>query len=156
VAEATVRARLDTIVSAVSNIGRVYDYERWAADWTTYLDLFKTTIGGNEVIRGWTITCQSWTPVELETIGDQKIVRSYVYKIRGYFGQDDENASEKAAMLIIEDVIEALNADATLHGADYVGAGPHPLAELTIFEGRFLGDVLCHYAEITNIVKEAQ
>lgn len=155
-AEATVRARLNTVVSAVSNIGRVYDYERWIDDWTTYLDLFKTTISGSDVIRGWTITCPSISPIELETIGDQQIVFSYVYKVRGYFGLDDENASEKAAILVAIAVIDALNADEVLHGADYVGAGPHPLAELTVFEPRFLGDALCHYAEITHITKEVQ
>jgi hypothetical protein len=156
VAEATVRARIKTILESVSNVGNVYDYERWAADWTTYLDLFKTTISGSQVIRGWTITCQSFRPVELTTIGDQQINREYTYKIRGYFGLDDANASEKAAMLIAEDVCEALDADTTLHGASYYGPGEHPMAELTIFEPRAYGDVLCHYAEITQVVKEEQ
>ncbi len=155
-AEATVRARLKTILESVTSVGTVHDYERWAADWTTYLDRFKTTISSVDVIRGWTITCQSFSPVVLETIGDQQINREYVYKIRGYFGLDDANASEKAAMLIVEDVCEALDADTTIHGASYYGPGAHPMAELTVFEPRAYGDVLCHYAEITQVVKEEQ
>lgn len=152
--EATIRARINTVVSAVSNIGLVYDYERWASDWTTYLDLFKTTIGGLEVIRGWTITCQSFVPVELATMGEQDTEVNYVYKVRGYFGLDDANASEKTAIALAEDVMEALNADSTLHGSSYAGSGEHALAEVTLFEPRLLGDVLCHYTEITCPIKE--
>lgn len=153
-AEATIRARIKTVVQSVSNGGLVYDYERWASDWTTYLDLFKTTIDSAEVIRGWTITCQSFQPVEIATMGSQDVETTFIYKIRSYFGLDDENASEKTAIGIAEDVVEALNADNTLHGTAYDASGPHPLAELTLFEPRFFGDVLCHYIEITCPVKE--
>lgn len=153
-AEATVRARIYTVVNAVSNIGLVYDYERWVPEWSKYLDLFKTTISSVEVIRAWTITCQSFVPVEIATMGNQKVETNFVYKIRGYFGLDDANASEKTAIAIAEDVVEALNADTTLHGASYAASGEHALAELTLFEPRFFGDVLCHYIEITCPVKE--
>jgi hypothetical protein len=153
VAEATIRARIKAVVSGVSNVGLVYDYERWKPDWSDYLDTFKTTISSVEYIRAWTITCESFRPVELATMGggtDTDV--NYVYKVRGYFGLDDANASEKTAIGIVEDVMEALNADSTLHA--YYGSGPHPLAELTVFEPRAFGDVVCHYAEITQPVKE--
>jgi hypothetical protein len=153
VAEATIRARIKTVVSGVSNVGLVYDYERWKSDWSDYLDTFKTTISSVEYIRAWTITCESFRPVELATMGGGADIEvDYIYKIRGYFGLDDAHTSEKTAIALVESVINALNADTTLHA--YYGSGPHPLAELTIFEPRAFGDVMCHYAEITLPVKE--
>ena len=131
--EATMRALVYGLVAGVSNVGQVHDYERWANDWTTYLDRFKTTISGSDVVRGWTITCAGWT--------QDHGVRSYIYKVRGYFGLDDSAASEKTAIGIVEDVCEALN---TSSDFDDVEA-----AELSIFEPRLFGSVLCHYAEIT-------
>jgi hypothetical protein len=77
---------------------------------------------------------------------------NYVFKVRGYFGLDDANASEITAIGIVEAVVLALNADATLRA--YFGGGPKPLAECTTFEPRLFGDVLCHYAEITMPIPE--
>lgn len=155
--EAVIRARIDTVVSAVSNVGQVYDYIRTPKvqdTWSEFLDLYKTTIGGNQVIRGWTITCESIAPSELIAIGSEgsDTQLNYVFKVRGFFGIDDENESEKTAIAIVEDVVIALNGDSTLR--DYYGSGPQGLAECTIFEPREYGDVLCHYAEISLPVQE--
>lgn len=147
--EATIRAAIKTKVEAISNIGMVYDYERWATDWSAYLDLFKTTIGGSNVIRGWTITCQSF-PQKQITFG-RNVERTYTYKLRGYFGLDDSAASEKTAMVVVEDVAEAFNDTRFDASNDQVWNDP---ANLEIFEPRLLGDVLCHYAEITLEVTE--
>lgn len=147
--EAAIRAGIKTKVEAVSNVGQVYDYERWATEWSAFLDLFKTTIGGSDVIRGWTITCQSF-PQEQVTFGDPGgIDRTYTYKLRGYFGLDDSAASEKAAMVVAEDVVEAF--DAEFDATQEVINEP---ADLTVFEARLFGDVLCHYAEVTLMVTE--
>ena len=105
------------------------------------------------------ITCEGWTS-QLVTIGntlgtDQLVERTYTYKIRGHFDWDDGNESEKSAMLIVEDVIEALDGDTTLHGSTYAATGEHPVADL-LFEPRTFGDVLVHFAEITQQVKELQ
>lgn len=147
--EATIRASIKTAVEGVSNVGVVHDYERWAADWSAFLDLFKTKISGSDVIRGWTITCESF-PQEQYTFGARgSIQRSYTYKVRGYFGLDDSAASEKTAMVVVEDVVEAFDTD--LDSSTQVTNFP---ASLTVFEPRLLGDVLVHYAEVTVVVEE--
>lgn len=144
--EATVRAAIKAVLEDVTNVGEVHDYERWAADWSAYLDLLKTTIGNSDVIRGWTITCESF-PQERATFGvPGSIDRTYTYKLRGYFGLDDSAASEKTAMIVVEDVVEAFD-DSDL-------ASENEPADLTLFEPRLFGDVLCHYAEITLVVEE--
>jgi len=151
-AEADVRAQIYDVLVAVDNIGVVHDYERWSADWSAYLDLFKTSIDGQDVIRGWTITCQSF-PQEYVQFGGS-IQRSYTYKVRGYVALKDSEASEKTAIALTEDVVEALDGDSTLHddsGDTRFNTGP---ADLSIFEPRLFGSVLCHYAEITLVIEE--
>ena len=145
--EATVRARLDTVVSAVSGIQNVYDYERHTANWSAMLDLFKTSA---DKWHGWTISCQSIAQ-QWHEISADNILRTYTYKIRGYYAFDDSAGSEKVFMVIVEDVLEALDADSTLQGATYLLV---PASQLTIYEPRFFGGVLCHYAEITMEVQE--
>ncbi len=147
--EATTRADIKTLIDAVPNIGVVYDYVRFAALWNNYLALFKTTISGSEVIRGWTITCIGFDEVQLTYGNPGSIQRNYVYKIEGYFGLDDVNASEKAAMLIVEDVVVTLRSNIE-SGSDDEGNYP---ASLTVFENRDFGGVLCHYAEVTLLVE---
>ena len=147
--EATTRADIVTQVESVSNIGVVYDYVRYADTWDKFLELFKTTISGEEVIRGWTITCISFNETQLGYGDPGTVQRDYVYQIRGYFGVDDSTASEKAAMIVAEDVVETLRSSVE-SGSDAEGNLP---AALTIFEGRIFGDVLCHYAEITLSVR---
>lgn len=154
--EATTRAYVESVVAGVSNVGNVHDYQRWAVQWPDYLDKFKATIGSSSVIRGWTVSLLSFTSEYLiypNDAGKNIAVRDYVYKIRGYFGLDDASASEKAAMAIVEDVIEALDADTVLH-AQTEFYDETPPAQLDVFEPRLFGSVLCHYAEITQHVKE--
>ena len=151
--EATIRAWVDTTLKTVPNSGVVHDYERWSSDWSDYLDLFKTTIGSDEVIRGWTITCSSIsnrqyiTQQVLETKSAH--LKTYAYIIRGYFGLDDENESEKAAIALAEDVIEKLESypklGSTLEIGKYTDEG---WPRLEAFEPRSYGGVLCHYIEI--------
>lgn len=154
--EATTRAYVKSVIDGVSNVGNVHDYQRWAVKWPDYLDKFKATISGSDVIRGWTVSCQSFTQEYLiypNDDGKNIAVRDYTYKIRAYFGLDDANASEKTAMAVVEDVIEALDANTTLH-AQTEFYDETPPAQLDLFEPRLFGGVLCHYAEITQHAKE--
>lgn len=145
--EAATRARINTVVSAVSGIANVNDYERHTADWSAMLDLFKTSA---DKWHGWTISCSSITQEHMEISADN-ILRTYTYKVRGYYAFDDSAGSEKVFMVIVEDVVEALDADSTLHGTGYLGVDP---ADLTTYEPRLFAGVLCHYAEITQEVRE--
>lgn len=148
--EAAARATIYGIVAGVSKTGQVYDYERWANEWPKFLDLFKTVIVGQPQIRGWTVTCVSMPQRVMEFTGT--LLRSYTFKVRGYLGLDDSAESEKTAIALAEDVVEALDASTTLHdGGTYYNAEP---ASLDVFELRIFGGHLAHYAEITQVVEE--
>ncbi len=149
--EKTTREDVIEAVNNVHNLGVLYDYERWSASWDDYLNLFKTNIDGEERIRGWTVTCSGFTETQVTYGNAGRINRDYTYVIRGYFGLDDSRASEKEAMIIVEDVVETLRSSIDTDSDIEVNFPPN----LTVFEARVFGDVLCHYAEITLGVMEA-
>lgn len=155
--EATTRAILKAVLDTVSNIGTVHDFQRLSTEYSTFLNFFKASVGGTDYIRGWTIQLQGWPETEyldedFES-GVKQVIRTYTYKIRGYFGVDDSAASEKTAAGLVEDVTEALDFADTIHGEDDYW-GPVPPSTLDLFEPRRFGGALCHVAEITQKLKE--
>jgi len=148
--EADIRTEIKSVVENIDDIGLCYDYERWVSDWSAFLDVFKTSVSGSDVVRIWTIGVQSIVPQHLTFGRQRKLQRTYTYKVRGYFGVDDSVESEKTAIAIAEDVMEAL--EERFHTNEY-GEDARP-AEITVFEPVQFGDVLCHYAEITLEILE--
>ena len=146
--EATIRAAIKACVDTVGSEGVVHDYQRWNADWPAFLTLFKTKIGSQDYIRGWCISCTGNTNADRTLDGG--VIDSYEYTIRGIWGLDDSAASEKTALAKAIEIRDALRADATL-GA-FWDAEP---ASIPVFEARMFGDVLVHYTEIRQVVKEA-
>lgn len=162
--DATVRADLLAILNAVTDVGNVYDYQKWSLFWADIVADFVTEISGSDVIRAWTITIQSWDPSLYQwqrdgtsTAGAATELREYNCIIRGFFSHDDENESEKTIMALVRTVVNALNTSPTLHDGDQYHMGPEnevPPAALGAFDLRIFGGVLCHYAEITQRVGE--
>ena len=151
--EATIRAALKTIIDDVADSGIVHDYERFADTWDDFLTLFKTTISGNNVIRGWTITCESIPVTPFYHSGNRETGNDWElrYRFRYYHGLDDANASEKAAIAIVIAVMKALNNASTIE----TGTGiitPEKVAQCDVFEPRTYGGVLCHYAEVRQSI----
>jgi len=109
--EATIRAQIKTILEGVSGIGRVHDYERWAATWEKYLEFFKTT---SDVINGWTVS-RVRTPAACASGTHDR--RSHHYKIRGYYGLKDEDATEVTFQALVEAVCTAFRSAYQLSGA---------------------------------------
>jgi hypothetical protein len=148
--EATIRTAIYNTVNGVSNIGKVYDYERHAVDWSDFLDLFKTTIGGTTQIRGWMVGYRGIPTAENITFGvEKRVTRTHRFQILGVMAIDDSEASEKTFAALSEDVCDALSSNATLQGFSAVsvpvlGFDPSPFA-----------GILVHAAAITLEVTEA-
>ena len=87
--EATIRLALKNIIVDVLNIGTVHDYERWSNEWPDFLTLFKTTIGGEDVIRGWTVGYNGQVPEAPESFAQNAYVRTHTFAIRGFLQLDD-------------------------------------------------------------------
>jgi hypothetical protein len=140
--ESAIRTQIYTILNAVTNVGKVYDYERWTADWTTFINLFKTTISGIDQIRGWEIGRRS-AKEERQTLGAND--RDHTFIIRGYLGLNDAAATEKTMNNLVEAIAAAFRANLTLNGAAVQG---HDYLQIDLIEARTFGSVLCHYAEL--------
>ncbi len=147
--EATFRAAIKTAIEAAANEGQVHDYERLATDWNELLTLFKSTIGGVDQIRGWTITMERGRQ---EVIGFQgggtanTILVTYDYRIRGMMSVDDSEATEKTFTALVLSICQQLEGNASLTSAVLERDTP-VVAEWRVFPGMFAG-VLCHMAEI--------
>ena len=148
--EATVRAALKNAIDTVSNVGKTYDYERWAAEWGDFLALFKTTISGTAQIRGWEVAYRG-NDAQRDPQFARQIIHAHAFQVRGYMRVDDSAASEKTFAALAESVQAAIDASVTIHSSTYLDATP---ATLQAFEPRSFGGVLCHYAQINITVTE--
>lgn len=153
--QSLIRAQIKIILEAVTGIGRVYDYLRWATDWTTILSLFKPA--GQDKINAWMITRKA-TGERWGTIARLEDVHSFM--IIGVYSHDDQSASEKT----FQDLIDAIQAKfrdyEDLNGTCLTTApqsGDYSdkagIQVLTV-EIRMFGGVLCHYCELGLGVEE--
>lgn len=140
--EATNRAGIYNTLAAVTDIGMVYDYERWAADWNKFIDFFKTTIGGIDQIRGWEISQKA--PVN----EDRTSIKRRTYAIKGYMSVNDALATEKTFAALIDAIAAKFRESQTLDGT----VKGHDFIQVEMIEPRMFGGVLCHCAELTLTV----
>lgn len=146
--EAAIREQMAVILGAVEGIGVVHQYQRWAATWEKFLDLFKDPDG---VINGWCITRTSTTEHWITNIKYERVLE---FVIRGYYGVNDAKASEISFQQIIEDICEAFRCNDTLNGTcETIAPQFGPLngmagVQVRIVDARFFGGVLCHFCEL--------
>jgi hypothetical protein len=146
---ATIRSALKSIILTIDDTGAVYDYSRWTSTWDGFLDLFRISIAGDMVVRGWEIEYRGFTPGGPEEL-DFVFMRQHHFFISGYLQVNDAAESEKAAAALAEELCDALDANAGLHGGDYYDTSAATLALLY----REFSGVLCHQAQISINVTE--
>lgn len=140
----SIREQIKAILEGVSGIGVVHDYQRWSATWEKFLDHFKDPDGK---INGWVFTREK-TPATCESATHESRVHSF--KIRGYYGLKDEDATELTFQDLIENISAAFRAKRTLNSTAE-DSGPF---QVDLVEPRLFGSVLCHYCELTLEVEE--
>lgn len=148
--EATIRARLYAIVNAVDGTENVYDHYRWAVAYDKVIEWFGTS---SDKFLGFDIEAGPAT-AELHSFGAAggATLRTWTFRVRMYYGHNDSDETEKAAATLIEDVLEAIDDDGTLHDGDTFYHAAR--AQLAAFDLRIKGGALCHYGEITLAVTE--
>lgn len=149
--EDAIRTQIAAILSGVADIGKVYDYERWTANWSKFIQLFKVSVGGQQQIRGWEIS-RIAVNESLETLGGGSAATdsTHRYLLRGYMGLADEDATEKTFNALIETIRDAFRQNLRLNGT----ASWHKYIQVRKIEPRMFGNVLCHYAELELTVEE--
>jgi len=153
--ESVARAAIKTILEGVANIGQVYDYERYAKQWTALRSLFMADIGGTQRLRGWVITLTAVRQEPDTFMGGTHVY--YDFLIRGFEAVDDSSASEKTFKDLALAVIQALDGDTNLNSNDYEGGAAGRFVSQPCdadFDYRMFAGVLCHFVEIRKTVEE--
>lgn len=154
--EIAMLARIKTILEAVANVGNVYKRERWAVIIKDHRLVSVATIDGQPTLRFWTASLDKVSdPIQIPTQqpGQNRRgrKRTFEFKVVGIFGHNDDTDTETAAKVVILDVINNLDTDATLNSTYWNIPG----CELRMFELMQFGSDLVHYAEIICKIESA-
>ena len=138
-------AALVAVVSSVPDVGVVHNFERYAAEAATLRAHYTTTVAGQDQIRGWFV--QRWKTIDQKAAQKASFDRS-TWRIVGFMGLSDADASELVFQGLVEAIRDALRADLTLGGVVMPPerdehAGPAVECGPVLFAG-----MLCHRAEI--------
>lgn len=149
---ATVRTEIATIISDVTGIGKVHEYERYTHDRNQYTKLFTK----NDKINVWQIERPTFSRYVHgsagATSGVERVIHDFL--IRGFYGLSDELKSEKTFQDLVEGVCQAFRDKPDLNGvAEMIKISPE-----TPITGRitkeYLGEALCHTVEINISIQE--
>ncbi len=152
--ESAIRTAIYNAVNGVSNVGKVYDYERYSNEWDTFLGFFKTTIGGTTQVRGWMVGYRGIREASKQQFlpgSKTGITRIHRFQVLGVMGIDDSEATEKTFAALAEDVCDALDGDGTLHSSTYLGVPPVTMG----YDPAPFAGILVHAAAINVEVAEA-
>jgi len=147
--EALIRAQIKTILSAVSGIGAVHDYERYARSITDFRNLMSAA----GIVNGWVIHRESTSAVQVTMGPKGQIERNHVFRISGVYALDDAGGSEKTFQGILDAVFEAFKVNGTLNST----ASSHKqiqIESVTVTKESEFGDDIYHTADLTLEVME--
>lgn len=134
--------------------GVIHDYFRWSADWDKFLQLMSIVDpddSDKRIINGWMITREK-APEKWKTSGYNE--RSNLWRIKGFYGLNDVDASELKFQDLIEGICEKFRTEYNLNDScqtTYITYGP--LAgmngmQVESIELRVCGTVLCHACDL--------
>lgn len=151
---------LETIISAVkttaetaSGIGSVYNYKPFIMSEKDFKDKFlvhDSTLK-KDIINGWMVTLVRTREVDDALGGSAGYnMRFHTIEVSGYYGISESDTSEVAFRTLLEAVVTAIRGNNTLTSTALTSGPP----QIMTFRQAYLGQVLCHYAEINIEVQE--
>ncbi len=153
---ANIRAEYAAQLAAINGIGAVHDCPRFAADWATFLNLFKDP--NKERILGWEISLESAPGDSFYIAGASPNAIADVRwsaVIRGYMAfNDGKDDPALRTQPIFDNLLEAILAKfRPLQDLNGKAMRCEPMVLAENIHGP-LGGVECHYAELRQIVWE--
>ena len=134
-----IREQIAAILGAVDGVEIVHQYQRWAPTWEKFLGLFQDSDGR---INGWCIT-RVKTPEPHSTTSHD--ARTYHFKIRGYYGLKDSEATELTFQDTIENICNEFRDKYQLNNT----ASDNSPIQVDTVDQRMFGNVLCHFCELS-------
>lgn len=147
-----VAAAIKATLEDVPDIGNVFDYQLYpAAEWSTFVAAFSLEVGGVTVLR--TATVQYLGERRREAVvgvGATIQRRELDWVVRYHWGLADNGASDPAFRDMLEAIADAIDSNRSLGGVE--GCIDHDPVDIDLPDRGapiLLGDVLCHYGEVT-------
>lgn len=149
--QATIRARIKTVIDTVSNKGQTHDYFRWVIDESEFLDIAATTISTVKQVRVWLIDYVGFAAETPWISRSANARRVHTFILHGYLGLDDSAETAKTMAVLAEAVCDALDADATLNSS--ATSSSRVPCQLDMADVMWYSK-LCHHATIALAVAE--
>lgn len=143
-----VREQIRTILSAVSGIGVIHEYQRWVKDERKLKEIGQD---GNGKINLWMIIRKS-TVEKAKTYGQND--RTFVFTIKGIYAVEDDKGTELIFQDLIENICAAFRSNYRLNStvqSTYTDVGPLSKlggVQVDLVDYRSFCGVLCHYCEL--------
>ncbi|OPY15245.1 MAG: hypothetical protein A4E66_00164 [Syntrophus sp. PtaB.Bin001] len=149
--EALIRAQIKAILEAVTGIGVVHDYKRYARSIADFRKIMTPT--GGTGVNGWVVSRQK-TASRQATMGPKgQIERTHIFSISGIYALDDAAGSETTFQETIDAIFEAFKANGTLNGTA-ISHQQIQVEDVDVTPESELGDDLYHTADLTLEVLE--
>ena len=154
-------SQIDTLALAikadldlVTDVGVTYDHGLLPTtnDWADFVVALTTVIGGQRQVRAWTIQYIDEKRA-YRVLGNQKVMREITFMIRAHLTMTA--TSETVFRGLLELAVTELDKDPSLGGA-YIDHDACDVAVPDSGAGLFLGDILCHYGEISLVARVEQ
>ena len=151
--ESLIRAQIKVILSAVSNIGNVYDTKRYYNNQADRLAIMKTTIGGTDQIRAWMISREG-TPennqilLGLSAAKGREVIHKY--SLEGWISLKDSSTTELTLNALIDIIETAFAANRTLNSTCFYHEG----VIVDKIDSVDMTGILCNHCELSLRVKE--
>ena len=140
---ATVRAAIVAKLTAISGIGRVHNYERFATTNSAFAELYASA----GKILGWHVRRVS-DETRFLSFGLREVATNW--EILGYASLSDADATEIALDTLVESIRAAFLADDTLGGAVVTITTPNAAGVQLADSGPVMfAGVLCHSVRLT-------
>lgn len=130
-------------VDGVAETLNVHEEDRYSNVMDVFLARYSTPVNDVLQIHGWDV---GYGGFAARRTGNQCNERSHRWKVRGYLGVNDAGQSELAMTTLAVSVCDAMDSGLASYEADP--------AQLTRFEPRLFGSVLCRYVEIDVVITE--
>lgn len=156
---AQIRAKIKDKLAAITGIGKVHDYERYSNINSDFLTLYKTEVSASVFrILGWNFYRDATAESDLN---NGEVRRLYSWRITGYMGLEDADATGKTFDDLVETVATAFRADRTLGGTVLdIKDMEQPFGESGIqieaIEPVMFAGVLCHRARLRLITETTE
>ena len=151
--EVLIRAQIKVILSAVSNIGNVYDTKRYYNNQADRLAIMKATIGSTDQIRAWMISREGTPEVNQVLLGlsaskGRDIIHKY--SLEGWISLKDSATTELTLNALLDLVEDTFSQNRSLNNTAFYHEG----IVVDKIDNVDMTGILCNHCELSLRVHE--